>query len=120
MDSNDYSMDYPRAVVGEIKLGAVNPEDAMIFAITVTMFKQFGPGPTYGLVTSIFTIWAYRKATQGQPDGFLAYKMSCLSPELFELPVIGPVLRVAGRVMKNVWIKAGSIPPYTLVRRYER
>jgi len=120
MHKDDYQLDYPKAVVGEIKLGALNPEDALVFALTVTLFKQFGPGPTYGLVTSLFTIWAYRKATAGQPPNYLAYKMSCLSPELFEIPLVGPLFRTASRLMKKVWIDAGSIPPHTLVKRYER
>lgn len=120
MDTNDYSLSYPKAVVGAIKLGFFNPEDAMIFAITVTLFKTFGPGPTYGLVTSIFTIYLYRKLTAGQPPGFLAYRMSCLPIEITEWPVIGPIMAWMINVNRRVWIKSGSIPPHTLVKRYER
>lgn len=120
MDTNAYSLDYPKAVVGQIKMGAVNPEDAMIFAVTVTMFKTFGPGPTYGLVTSLFTIYLYRKAVAGQPPGFLAYRMSCIPVEYFDIPVIGGILKWVGRVNAKVWIKAGSVPPHTVIKRYER
>lgn len=120
MDTNDFNLSYPKAVVGQIKLGLLNPEDALVFAITVTLFKTFGPGPTYGLITSIFTIYLYKKATAGQPPGFLAYRMSCLPVESFDWPVIGGVVRWIARVNRKAWLAAGSLPPHTLVKRYER
>lgn len=120
MDPNAYELDYPKAIVGQITFGALNLEDLLIFVITVTVCKQWGPGPTYGLGLSLITIYLYKKLTEGQPPGYLVHRASCVSREMMADPLLGPLMRSLSRIAKGVWTRAGSLPAYTIVRRYEK
>lgn len=120
MNPNDFELDYPRAVVGEIRLGLINPEDALVIATNVALFKQFGSSPTMGLVASMVSVYAFRKATAGQAPGYLQYKLSCISPSAAEIPVIGQIVALVSKMIRKSWLQVGSIPPHTQVQRYER
>ena len=108
-----------------ISFGGVSKEDMFIWMVSMALTSNITGDSLVAFFTGCGALYVYKKATNGQPAGFLVHWASVSlgnwenAEWLQKVPPLLGLVRGMNRIAAKVWIESGLLPSHTHCNVYE-